>query len=884
MKLLRLIWMLLMLTPGVLKAQLPFISHAAPPGVTITTARMNDLVVDAANNKWVAFGNYGVGIYDGANWTMFNTVNSNLPSDSTVCIDFDASGDAWIGTKEGLAYKSGVSFTTFNTINSGLPSNLITAVHCDGNTIWIGSQTGLVHYDGTSWIVYNTGNSGIANDSITTIEKGNNGDVWIGTRNGLSRLNNGTWNNFTIANSTICRYISEIELDNSGVVWISGGVINFTSTVIVSGIFYIENNQVKSFENGRYFYDVPLSFSNADLFKDSNGNICFQGYFNNSNAKQLFRLTATGFDHYKIGNINVGVGLYGNIMTSDNNGLLWTLPRYRFHFYSMDFAGYVPSLLGTLHFDNFRTLDINDVRAGLNARGDMHWDYTNPKYEVPKGSGKHSVFASSLWIGALDQAGMLHTAAQTYRQTGNDFWPGPIDGINMPFDSSTCRAFDRIWKINKWKIEEFKNQFLAGNVSNGTYTIPEEFLTWPAKGNGIVDEHLAPFIDVNGDDLYNPMNGDYPLIIGDQMLFHIFNDSLAAHTESGGSKLGVEIQASAYAFHCQNIADSNQVLNWTTLYNYKIINRSITDYDSVYLGLWNDIDLGLALDDYVGCDTTRGTGFGYNGDNDDETMSGYGVNPPMQNVKILRGVLADPMDGIDNNLDGTLDEPGERTTMNHFMYYVNVNSIPSGNPSTAENYYSYLRSYWLDGTHLTDPNNNITNFMFSGVPYSGTGWTEGGAGGPPEDKRFIMSSGPFSLNAGDTATIDFAYIFTWDSLSPNGLTTSIARNQVDLDRVQYWFDANSFPSCETYTVGMENDFVSENFSVYPNPATTHLYIDSTFEIPQESSWEIYNVTGQKIMSGWITDESIHIASLSSQMYILKIKSSHGDQYLKFLKQ
>jgi hypothetical protein len=90
--------------------------------------------------------------------------------------------------------------------------------------------------------------------------------------------------------------------------------------------------------------------------------------------------------------------------------------------------------------------------------------------------------------------------------------------------------------------------------------------------------------------------------------------------------------------------------------------------------------------------------------------------------------------------------------------------------------------------------------MFSGVPY-GPGWTEFNASIPVGDRRFIMSSGPFSLASGDTATLDFAYIFTWDSLNPNGLNTSIARNQADLDRVQYWFDNDNFPSCEVYTTG-----------------------------------------------------------------------------------
>src|ERR1700753_2378249 len=46
-------------------------------------------------------------------------------------------------------------------------------------------------------------------------------------------------------------------------------------------------------------------------------------------------------------------------------------------------------------------LDINNVRAHLMDGGDMWWDIDKgvASYEVPKGSGKHSQFAASCWIG-----------------------------------------------------------------------------------------------------------------------------------------------------------------------------------------------------------------------------------------------------------------------------------------------------------------------------------------------------------------------------------------------------------------------------------------------------------------------------------------------------
>ena len=48
-------------------------------------------------------------------------------------------------------------------------------------------------------------------------------------------------------------------------------------------------------------------------------------------------------------------------------------------------------------------LSINNVRATILGGGDMWWDLNTARYEVPKGSNKHSMFAGSLWLGGVDE-------------------------------------------------------------------------------------------------------------------------------------------------------------------------------------------------------------------------------------------------------------------------------------------------------------------------------------------------------------------------------------------------------------------------------------------------------------------------------------------------
>src|SRR5215831_1550956 len=104
----------------------------------------------------------------------------------------------------------------------------------------------------------------------------------------------------------------------------------------------------------------------------------------------------------------------------------------------------------------FDYLDINNVNARINNGGDMWWDLrANAQYIVPKSGDVSSMFAGSLWIGGYDAGGNLHMAAQTYRQTGNDYFPGPLNKTGS-VSSNDCSNFDHVWKINKSTIDSFK--------------------------------------------------------------------------------------------------------------------------------------------------------------------------------------------------------------------------------------------------------------------------------------------------------------------------------------------------------------------------------------------------------------------------------------------
>ncbi len=413
-------------------------------------------------------------------------------------------------------------------------------------------------------------------------------------------------------------------------------------------------------------------------------------------------------------------------------------------------------------------LNINNVRARVLTGGDVWWDpvSTQNHYEVPRvppGSdevSKSSLFAGALWIGGIDQFDQLKIAAQTYRQSGNDFWPGPLDS-NGEVEEAVCSQFDRFWEVKGTdvntfigRVEEAKEAAGSNNISIPLAQIPASILAWPGRNNpwfiqqnGFdlpANKNLAPFWDNDGNpDEYDPTKGDYPVIdsevegvYGDQMIWWMFNDKGNVHTETNGEAIGLEVSALAFAFA------TNDEVNNMTFYKYNIDNKSTFATDSTFFGQWVDPDLGQFDDDFVGCVPEEALGIVYNGDAQD---GDYGQNPPMLGVDFFRG----PKRTFINNQG---EEVAEEIGMSAFVFYNNDFTV-TGNPENASHFYGYMAGVWKDGQPFTcggfaRGGTELCDYMFPDDPTDSEGWSECSENNTPADRRFIQSSGPFRLEPG----------------------------------------------------------------------------------------------------------------------------------------
>src|SRR4051812_9093254 len=96
-------------------------------------------------------------------------------------------------------------------------------------------------------------------------------------------------------------------------------------------------------------------------------------------------------------------------------------------------------------------LDKNRVKARILTTNDKFWNLggnSAASYEVPKGGGRHTMYANSIWIGGFDASGLLHMAANTYKQSGSDLWFGPLDTTSISvFTPSLITPYNRLWKV-----------------------------------------------------------------------------------------------------------------------------------------------------------------------------------------------------------------------------------------------------------------------------------------------------------------------------------------------------------------------------------------------------------------------------------------------------
>ncbi len=547
-------------------------------------------------------------------------------------------------------------------------------------------------------------------------------------------------------------------------------------------------------------------------------------------------------------------------------------------------------------------LSANNVRAGLLIGGDLWWNGSDARYVVPAvdpGSGLPEVaaiYSGGIWMGGIDASGSLKLAAQTYGSSaGNtDYFAGPLndDGTTT---SNQCEDFNRFWVVTDDQINTHNADF----ADNGIIDNPiDAIMGWPGRGNPnfesfngfelpLFNHSMAPFIDLNGNDIFEPTAGDYPNINGaTEGNWFVFNDAGGPHSSSGGEALGMQTQVLAYSY-----ASNEDAINDATFYDYYFAYKGTEVLEDAYVSFWVDPDLGCYLDDYIGCIPEADIAYVYNQDASDGEpgcicpggVNTYCEDIPVVGVKMLDGIYAERVFGPGGELE--VPAPGVSADtivslgMSSFMYY-NGFGGPSGttDPVTTAQTYNYMQGIFQDGLPLTtggDGHNpgstDYTNYAFPGNPSDGSEWSMCSEALPAGDRRMLINSGPFRLSPGSINRLSFAVIYQ----------PSVAYPCPDIGGLVEVGDIVSDFYNDNSTVSTKRPIFQDNaISLTPNPFTnqTQLLIDGQSNLQQV---QLYSITGQLVRSyNSLSANSLTIekGNLTTGMYFYKALSKGGKAY------
>lgn len=518
-------------------------------------------------------------------------------------------------------------------------------------------------------------------------------------------------------------------------------------------------------------------------------------------------------------------------------------------------------------------INSNDLRARISSNGALASDGRWLEAQGENG-----------WAPLISDVGLWLSGKQPDGELA--FWSTSRGG--EPRLASSSQVFNKVWAVSAQDIIGHRADF----ADNGQIDDPNPAVyAWPGQGNPFFAEYndfslptaslapLAPFWDENGDGVYNPAQGDFPILqirgcinasIPTDMYWCVFT----LEGEQAGLR-PIEVQLTAFNYAC---SEENHPLNNTLFTLHKLIyyaDENVGGLSDCYWGQWADVALGCYQDDYVGSFPERHAAYVYNAGSSDCTTSeeNFGPNPPVLGIEMLRGPL---------------DELAQEAPLSSIMYYNNPsngNPAPATtDPNTVAEFYYYLQGLWRDGSPLTEGGtgyngSTATNFIFPGLPQQPGGWTEWEAQNPAGDRRLLLNYGPFTLLPGAVNEVITAYTL-YDGPENHLDKAAQLRDQIDL--VQAGFDncldlenAIGLPACTQSLTYIAPEPGHGRIAITPNPASGWLSMD--LPVAGDYIYKLYDSQGRLLQQSKLPGgrQEVDLPALPAGVYVLTLETADG---------
>ncbi|MDQ3019999.1 MAG: YCF48-related protein [Bacteroidota bacterium] len=528
---------------------------------------------------------------------VWNIQNSGTMSNlNDIQLKSSISGQALLVVGDyGVILKSTNSGFIWETVNSNTTSNLYSIAFRNYNDTGyaVGSNgTIIITLDGgNSWanMVSNTSNTlkdlRIVYSSVKAIAVGENGtflkledNVWTASQIDTVDFNSVTSDLFAITQMTIVgNYGSVLKTTNSGINWriLNSGVTN--------NLNYISENTIVG-DNG-----TALRVNINLVYAINSGTI--------NDLKALYQ--SSTFIYKSCGSNGTILNNWHSInsITSVNlNSIIQT---------DIDNC-YVVGNNGTILFTNTfnispnaKQLNSNNISAWFFNNGNFnhHPDGGNGGFEWPKGENKYARYSSGLLIGAIVNSDTLVTVCDY----SSEFFPGQtINGTPQGNGTPDFQVYKLIFNVNDSDRLKWLNTVLGNSDQGAPVYFDSTIMNWKPS--------------------------DY----GNQTMFYSYTDSYdASHTNFAGrtAPLKADIKQINFSFN------QPEELKNIIYQEYRIINRSNSQWTNAYINLYTDDDLGETQNDAEGIDTNLSLAYTYNYTNMDPV---YGTAPPAVGFVIIR--------------------------------------------------------------------------------------------------------------------------------------------------------------------------------------------------------------------------------------------------------
>jgi hypothetical protein len=185
-----------------------------------------------------------------------------------------------------------------------------------------------------------------------------------------------------------------------------------------------------------------------------------------------------------------------------------------------------------------------------------------------------------------------------------------------------------------------------------------------------------------------------------------------------------------------------------------------------------------------------------------------------------------------------------------------------------------------DGAPFIDPvTMQASKFLLSGDPLTSSGWVDGIVNGP-DDRRMMMSAGPFSLGAGEEQQIIIGSVVSLDTSALASVYKLFVNSDEFMNFLLRHVTSASAPA------QIPRFAIAE---VYPQPASDRITLRYDIDSPQHITLDVYDMLGRRMqrhldlsVAAGSHGSTITTAGWAPGMYILRMQGAQGSVSRRFI--